>query len=91
VFERLRLILGDRINIGTLIGSNFPITQSDEVVTIRESIRPNVLTDRGVYGLESAKLGTPHPQPPTGSCSKAPGTLGLFSWAGLWTRLLDSE
>jgi hypothetical protein len=49
-----------------------------EIVTIRESVRPNVLTAPGVYGLESAKPAPPSPTPPTGSCSKSPGDTGAF-------------
>jgi hypothetical protein len=57
--------------------SNLPITRSEESVTIRESRRSNILTVPGVYGLESAKLGTPTP-PQRVRAPKALAMLGLF-------------
>jgi hypothetical protein len=42
----------------------FLITRSEVSVTIRESHRSNILTVPEVYGLDSAKLGTPSPHPP---------------------------
>jgi hypothetical protein len=58
---QLRLVAVLTLGRGATIS---PITQSDEVVTIRENVRPNVLTAPRVYWLGSAILGTPPPNPP---------------------------
>jgi hypothetical protein len=45
------------------------------LVTIRESVRSNILTVTGVYSLQSAN--SVPPPPPTGSCL-SPGDTGAF-------------
>jgi hypothetical protein len=59
-----------------------PITRSNEVFTIRESVRSNILWAAGVFDLTSARTLHPHLLRRI-RAPKAPETLALFSHAPL--------